>query len=296
MSWRERLHHTQLQPEPPARVIVIGARGFVGGAVVARLQQRDIPVLALTSADTDLLDPAAVGTLESYLKPDDAVVFVSALTPDKGKDTGTFMKNLTMAQHVADALRRVLCAHLVYISSDAVYSDSDSVVSEDSCCQPDSFHGLMHISREHMLADTVDGPIAILRPSLLYGARDTHNGYGPNRFRRQAETDGTIPLFGEGEEKRDHVYINDLADMVALCLLHRSTGVLNVATGQSVSFQEVAQLTAACFQNKIAIQGSPRQMPITHRHFDTTACQTVFPSFHFTSIADGIARACGGED
>ena len=47
--------------------------------------------------------------------------------------------------------------------------------------------------------------LAILRPTLIYGAGDPHNGYGPNRFRRLAATGKPIILFGEGEERRDHV-------------------------------------------------------------------------------------------
>jgi nucleoside-diphosphate-sugar epimerase len=36
---------------------------------------------------------------------------------------------------------------------------------------------------------------------------DPHNGYGPNRFRRLAAGGEEIVLFGEGEERRDHVQV-----------------------------------------------------------------------------------------
>jgi len=48
-------------------------------------------------------------------------------------------------------------------------------------------------------------PLAILRPTLVYGAGDPHNGYGPNRFRRLASANQPIVLFGEGEERRPAV-------------------------------------------------------------------------------------------
>ena len=37
-----------------------------------------------------------------------------------------------------------------------------------------------------MLLDEGGVPVGILRPTLVYGANDPHNGYGPNRFRRLA--------------------------------------------------------------------------------------------------------------
>ena len=61
-------------------------------------------------------------------------------------------------------------------------------------------------------------PLAFLRPTLIYGANDPHNGYGPNRFRRQAAKGETITLFGEGEEKRDHVPVDDVAALVSACV------------------------------------------------------------------------------
>jgi hypothetical protein len=58
------------------------------------------------------------------------------------------------------------------------------------------------------------GSIAVVRPTLVYGLDDPHNGYGPNRFRRLAAAGEGIVLFGEGEERRDHVAVEDLAELV----------------------------------------------------------------------------------
>src|SRR5439155_13080717 len=122
-------------------------------------------------------------------------------------------------------------AHLVNIGSDAVYADDANPVRESSCASPSSLHGAMHLAREVILADACRAagiPLALLRPSLLYGPGDTHNGYGPNRFVRTARSDGSIALFGEGEEQRDHVFVDDVARMMAAVLERGSTGVVNL--------------------------------------------------------------------
>jgi len=227
--------------------------------------------------------------LAAALRPDDAVVFVSALAP--ARNSAALMQNLVMAEQLIGALAAQQVAHLVYISSDSVYADDANPVTERSCRQPSTLHGMMHAVRELMLQAEVKAPLAILRPSLLYGARDPHNGYGPNRFRRQAEKGEAITLFGEGEERRDHVYIEDLARLAALVILRRSRGVLNVATGISVSFREIAEAVAAQSQKTVPIRGTPRQNPITHRHFDITECLKAFPQFRYTPLCDGLVRA-----
>lgn len=284
------LEHRNPTAKAPARTVVLGSAGFVGGATVARLQADGLPVLGLTSRDLDLLDPAVSDRLAGLLRPDDALVVVSALTPDRGRDIATFMKNLTMVQQVCAALEKVPVDHVVYIGSDAVYHDDANPVTERSPCQPSGYHGMMHLARELMLGQTVRGPLALLRPSLLYGAADTHNGYGPNRFRRLAAEGKPITLFGEGEEMRDHVLVDDVAEIVRLTLLHRSHGVLNVATGGAVSFRAAAEMVAASFPVPVPVVGTPRANPITHRHFDVTDALKTFPDFRWTPFEEGVRR------
>ena len=283
------LEHLNQSLQKPARAVVIGAGGFVGGAIARQLAQDQVPVLAITRKEVDLLQPEAGKTLADVVREDDAVVFVSALAP--ARNSVALMQNLAMAREVIAALAARPIAHLVYISSDSVYADDANPVTEQSCCQPSSMHGMMHAARELMLKGEVKTPLAILRPSLLYGARDPHNGYGPNRFSRTANKGEPITLFGEGEERRDHVYIEDVARLAVLTVMRKSRGVLNVATGVSTSFRDIAEMIVALAKNSVPIRGTPRQNPITHRHFDITECLKAFPQFRYTPLRDGLTLA-----
>jgi nucleoside-diphosphate-sugar epimerase len=272
----------------PSRVVVIGAGGFVGSAICARLAADRIELVALTRKELDLLKPDAAKTLQALLRAEDSVVFVSALAPTR---TGAMLiDNLRMAEAVCTALAAQPVAHLVYISSDAVYADDANPVTERSYQQPSSLHGVMHLARETMMRATLKTPMAMLRPTLIYGAKDPHNGYGPNRFRRLAAKGEAIGLFGEGEEMRDHVLIDDVAALTALTLRHKSKGALNIATGQSTSFRNVAEAAVALSGAKADIRGTPRQNPITHRHFDITDGLKAFPEFHYVPLNEGLAR------
>lgn len=284
-------------PQRPSRVVVLGGSGFVGRHVVAHLASLGIETVSVGSTQVDLCAPTAVEPLGQLVRSDDALVFLSALTPEKGRDVRTFMKNLTMGEHVAAALERSPCAHVIYLSSDAVYADGVSLVRETSSTSPAAFYGLMHVARERMLQQAVQSsrtPLLVLRPCGVYGDGDTHNAYGPNRFLRSAIAQRTMTLFGQGEEQRDHLCVEDLARLIGLCLAHRTSGMLNVATGRSVSFGELARMIASLCDEPVHIESQPRQGPVTHRHVDITALVRAFPTFQWTSLAAGLAEMATG--
>jgi UDP-glucose 4-epimerase len=282
--------HQHPNPRKPERVVLLGARGFIGAAIRKRLESQGVPSLGLTSADLNLLDVSAADNLVAMLNPGDAVLMLAALTPDKGRDIATMMKNFAMMQTVCTAVGKIGCAHFVYFSSDAVYSDADSRVTEETPASPRDLYGGMHYTREIMARSLAKVPVLVLRPTLIYGLDDTHNSYGPNRFRRAAQKDGKITLFGGGEETRDHIHVDDVAALTVRCLLHWSAGTLNVATGISHSFHETAELVAKQFKNTLEIVKTPRANPVTHRHYDLTNTIKAFPDIRFIALEDGVAR------
>lgn len=282
--------HRNDRPQNPERVVLLGARGFIGVAIRRRLEAQGVAILAPPSVELDLSETLANEKLTAMLKPTDAVVMLAALTPDKGRDRTALMKNMAMMQSVCAALEKIGCAHLVYFSSDAVYGLGPARVSEETPTSPQDLYGAMHLTRELMARALGKLPVLVLRPTLVYGADDTHNAYGPNRFRRAAAKEGKITLFGDGEETRDHIHVDDVAELTARCLLHRSTGTLNVATGISKSFRDVAMLVATQFGSAVEIVRTERANPITHRHYDVTNLIKAFPDFRFISLEDGIAR------
>ncbi len=286
------LEHLNETPAFAERTVVLGAGGFVGSTIAQKLLVQRTEMLPLTRADVDLLSDGAAEKLAKLLRPGDALVCVSAMAPVK--NPAMLKDNLTMIEAMADALRAQPVAHVVNIGSDAVYADSMEPLSEASCASPGSLHGIMHLAREVMLGEAAgETPLATLRPTLIYGIDDPHNGYGPNRFRRLASEGEDIVLFGEGEERRDHVWVEDVAEIAVRMLQHRSAGALNAATGTVVSFREAAEMVSGHFSTQVAIKGSPRSGPMPHngyRPFDPAGTMEAFPGFSYTQPADGFLK------
>lgn len=285
------IHNAAGNPVAPQRVVVMGAGGFVGTSLIRLLAKKNVSYVALTSSDLNLLDAEASNELAAILRPEDTLVVISAIAPCK--DNQMLLKNIAMMTSVCTAIETSPPEHVVYISSDAVYADDTEPLIETSCAEPSSLHGVMHLAREVMLKQECTMPLAILRPTLIYGSGDTHNGYGPNRFCRLAAEGKSITLFGEGEEQRDHVHIEDVAEIVGLVITHKSAGVLNIATGTVTSFRKIAHIVASRFNPPTSINSTPRQGPMPHggyRSFDISACRKAFPEFSYSSLEEGLKR------
>jgi nucleoside-diphosphate-sugar epimerase len=290
------LRHLSPERINPSRVVIIGAGGFVGGAIRERLDLAKIGVLPLTRSDIDLQAPDAAKRLRAYLLPGDAIVAVAARAPCRNLDM--LIENIRITKTIVDAIKDAPISHVINISSDAVYGDEPVPIFEGTPMSPSTLHGVMHRAREIAFQNEVGAPLAILRPTLLYGLADPHNGYGPNRFRRLAEAGKDIVLFGAGEERRDHVWIEDLAEIVVRTLMRRSVGGLNVASGEVYSFRAIAELVVEASARQVAIVETPRNGPMPHngyRPFEISAVKAAFPDFDYVKLPAGIRGLAGAD-
>ncbi len=284
------LLHTEKETVQPKRVVILGASGVIGRVLTPFLVDRGVDVLAVESSELDLLAPDAPGRMAGLLHQDDALVVLAGIPPRRGRDLATMVQNIQMAVNVCAALSKQPVAHVIYLSSDAVYPRSVEEVSEDSPVEPTDSYSAMHLVREDLFRRLVPAPVAVLRATQICALHDTHDAYGPSRFIRMAMKEQRIVLFGRGEETRDHIQVEDVVALIHACLVHRSQGVLNVATGRSISFADVAALIAAQLDPPPEIQHAPRQLPITHRTFDVSAMVRAFPEIELTSLETGLAK------
>lgn len=314
-------HQNPIQKNPD-RVVILGAHGFIARHLRDWCSANGIDCLCIGSSDIDLSEVGNAPRLTSLLRAGDAVVMTSILTPEKGRDYLTLMRNLRMAETVCNALAQVRCAHFVYLSSDAVYDAQKIPLDEDSAREPTDLYALCHTAREMMLGSELARlaiPYCILRLTTVYGPGDTHNAYGPNRFVRTALKDGRIQLFGEGEERRSHVFIDDAIGLIGLALAHRSTGTLNIAIRPAVSFGEIVKIIIDLAGKPVLIERAERTVPIIHRPYKPTqvfrfiynlgrpigqivhrtfvnsAIVAAFPGFRFTPLETGLARFIDAE-
>ena len=176
------------------KIVVLGANGFVGGAIAENLTKSLFDQKNLTRKEVDLSKGEALEKLLEHIDEQSSLVVACAKAPCKSHTM--LVENVTMLEPICKAIKIAKPFQVLYVSSDAVYSDSSELLSESSVLGATNPHGIMHAAREVMLADATANvcPLAIIRPTLIYGLNDPHNGYGPNKFRRLAEKGLPIQL------------------------------------------------------------------------------------------------------
>lgn len=223
------------------RTLVLGGTGFIGQALTRLMTEEGMDFFSVGSKDINLESEDAHEEVSHLANQCSSVVFLSAIAPTK--TITDLRRNALITESVCKGLAQSpTIKHLTVVSSDAVYSSRDSFVSEATVPAPDSLHGVMNLSREIACSQIGIDKVMIVRPTGVYGPGDTHNSYGPNRFARQLLQQESIQIFGHGYGVRDHVFVDDVADLIVGAVVSQLAGVSNAVSGSSIAFRDVANL------------------------------------------------------
>ena len=142
---------------------------------------------------------------------------------------------------------------VIFASSRFVYGRIESnPVNERHPLNCLSIYGIHKVAAEkyhRFFYERYGIPTVSLRIANPYGPRQQmkHSKYGiVNWFVRQALEGRPLTVFGDGAQKRDYVYVEDVADaFLAAAASTQSDGqVYNIGTGVGMAFREMAQQIA----------------------------------------------------
>jgi nucleoside-diphosphate-sugar epimerase len=223
------------------KILVTGARGFIGRECVERLRPLG-EVHAVSTAQCDLLDPAASAAMVESLKPTHLVHLAWIATP------GVFWESPLNArwQAASAALFEAFYAagglRVVAAGTCAEYAPSTAPHGEDATpIAPDTAYGRAKAATcDALRAAAGERGWTWMRLFFPYG-----HGEHPARFipsaisavRRGEKLDCT-----SGTQVRDFIHVRDVADACAFLLESGANGVFNVGTGEGHTLREVASL------------------------------------------------------
>jgi len=271
------------------RIVILGGRSFIASNLIKLLKKNKRNFLPIYKKRIDLTNANSNKKLSNLLKKNDLIVFISAIAPVK--NFNMLNKNLEICMNDFKILKQKKINYLLYVSSDAVYSDTNKLISENSITKPDNLHGFMHLMRENILK-LLKIKLCVVRPTLVYGTNDPHNGYGPNQFIRLAQSNKNIQLFGKGEEKRDHIHINDVGIAIYNLINRRYVGTVNLVSGNVISFFDIAKKITNIY--KVNLSFKKRKGPMPHngyRAFNNNLLKKIFAGKQkITSLVDWIEK------
>ncbi len=274
--------------ENKLKKIVLGSNGFVAQSLKDKVKNNRSDFLFIGKDKINFLNKNSVTKLKRILNREKNIILIviSAIAP--AKNIEDYYKNILIMKNILISLNEKKIKKIIYISSDAVYSDTKKKITEISETNPNNFHGLMHLNREKMIKLYLPKKkITILRPTLIFGKKDTHNSYGPNKFMRNVINNENLLLFGRGEEKRDHMHIDVLISVILQAVNPRISGVFNVVSGKTISFLKIAKKCIKFSKSKIKIKFLKRNGPLPHlglRQFNNTKLKKKFKNLQFSTI------------
>ncbi len=262
------------------RVLVTGGAGFIGSRLAARLLAAGSDVVALDDLSTgtqERVPPGArlvvgsildEGACAEAIEGCDAVAHLAAKVSVR-KSVDDFLPdaetNVMGTLSVLRAAQRARVRRIVYASSMAVYADSarPDPIDETHPAVPDSPYGVSKLAGERatiLVGRDAGIPAVALRYFNAYGPGQTFTPYVGvvtifvNRLLR-----GEPPVvFGDGEQRRDFVHVDDLARATQLALESDVEGeVFNAGTGNATSVNEIARELTARLAPGLAAQHGP---------------------------------------
>jgi GDP-L-fucose synthase len=269
-------------------VIVAGATGLVGSAIVRAFKSKGQNVIGINRSVVDLMDAKATEAFISEAKPYlivDAAAKVGGIGANDSFPVEFLVNNLTIQDNLMNAAYRAGVTRFIFLGSSCIYPRD--------CPQPIKEEYLMTGPLEATNSAYAIAKIAgielvnsyrkeygtkwiSLMPTNLYGPGDNFDlavsHVLPAFIRRfvQATEDGAdmVTLWGSGSPLREFLHVDDLAQAVIIASEKYDSNLhLNIGFGEDLTIKELAHKVAAAagFTGKIEWDtsepdGTPRKI------------------------------------
>jgi len=239
------------------RILFTGGLGFIGKSFVRSLLDDNIDVVVLDKAARNTNDKTTQDfqiirgdvTLEQTWKrlpkceflfhfaaPSSVILFHENLN----ECVNTTVKGFV---HALNWANKTCVEKVIYPSSGSIFGENSGACSEETPPFPLNTYGQTKFACEHIArvyANVV--PTLGLRIFAGYGPQENHKGNIASvitLFLNKILLKKSPVIYGNGKQTRDFVYIDDIVDALYASMDPHITGVLNIGSGESVSFNDV---------------------------------------------------------
>lgn len=237
------------------KVLVTGASGFIGSTLVDKLLQEGYEVVAAirkTSSRKYLKDDRIrfielpynnQKDLENILREENfyTIFHLAGLTKAKKKED-FYRVNYGYVKSLVDALKGTQ-TQLIFFSSFAAHGPGD----EETFCEcrvedlnkPNTEYGKAKLMAEEYIRDNFEGKYIIIRPTGVYGPRETDYFVYFQTINNHIE-----PYLGFTPQRLTFVYVDDLVDVSILAMNSQLSGkTYFVSDGKIYLDKEFADIT-----------------------------------------------------
>lgn len=273
-------------------VLLLGGAGFIGRALARRLQPEQMPLHLVGRQDGD--------RLEQVLPHCGTVVHLASVTTPGASAAHPHLElgNMALTLRLLELLQTQPDTHLIFFSSGGtVYGNPQRLpVAEDSPLAPLSHHGAGKAAQEAFCQAwrAQDHAVTILRPSNAYGpGQAIKSGFGLIRtLLEHARVGTTMEIWGDGENVRDYLYIDDLVEATTRLIKQpQNSGTYNLGSGMGYSINQVkAIVEAVCGQEIKTIYRPARGIDVRSVVLDTARLRESLGWQAGVRLDEGVAR------
>jgi len=240
--------------------------------------------------------------MEKIFSENDISKVVHLAAKSNPRSTGTAVQdyitvNVNGTINVLEQCSKHGIKQLIFISTSNVYGFANTPFSEEKTkAEPVSFYAITKRTGEllcHSYANKFKLPVTILRLSTVFG-KNGRKGMAVEKFKRLILEGKEIPRFGNGKNKRDYVYIEDVVSAMRLALQKVfEFEVINIGSGKAVSLNELIGLIERETGKKATmkeVEESAGELPITLA--DISKAKKLLSWTPKTGIEEGIREVC----
>ena len=241
-------------------ILIIGGNGFIGTHLADTLLSHNHKVRILDVEKEKFREPNkaidyrisslfnSFDLYESMMGIDVVFHLASTTVPStSGINYSVDVQNNVISTiNIIDCAIRQKIRKLVYFSSGgAIYGIPESLpIKEEDPKKPISSYGIIKYTNEmyvELLCRQNNLDYLIVRPSNPYGPRQGHFiAQGViSTFLRQSIGNDPFNVFGDGNGKKDYIYIQDLVDAILGLLDRDALGIYNIGSGCGYSVNEI---------------------------------------------------------
>ncbi len=254
------------------RIFVAGHTGLVGSSVVSELKKNGYHNLILKShKDLELTDQSSVINFFEQNEPEIVIICaakVGGILNNREHQADFLYENLAIANNIIHTSYKTKVKKLIYLGSSCIYPKHAS----QPLCEEYLLNGTLEPTNEGYAIAKIAGlklcekyrhqyscDFISCMPTNLYGPHDnyheTNSHVIPGLIRKmhfaKLRNEKTVEVWGDGNAKREFLYVTDLAKAILLLMETASNKIfpptsslnwINVGSGSDLQIRDLALL------------------------------------------------------
>lgn len=276
------------------KIHIFGANGFIGSNLLKKFnEERKYPTIGYSSKNCNLLSLNAIEKTLTKLTKEDTIIMTSSITRLKENSLESMIKNITMADNISKFIRKIDLDQFIFLSTGDIYGINPvQPINEKLLPEPNDYYSISKLVSEFILKKSCSEkeiPILILRLSAVYGPGDK-NKSTINKLVESAISNRKIIIYGDGTNKRDFVYVDDVYQIIKKGVENKTNAILNLATGKSHSIKEITNIIKQYCPVDFSIKYKQKEQErIKEMNYDVSLLKEIFPDFNPKNIKKGLA-------